>query len=384
MSVTKRISQIEVNYDTFGPATNPLAVEPILWSGEAVDLQILVTDGSSPKDMEGLSTIYVEFKEGSTASPATQATPILTSGSAALFASTVMSNDWVAKTAYHAVISLSNTAMNMTGAKWMGVYADTSAGNRIMLAAGQVTFSDPAVLTAGAPTGTSTGYIADTLTTKGDVLVHDGTDYVRVGVGTNTHVLTADSAQASGIKWAAAAGGGGGGWTLITSTAISGGPTTVTFDSTVLSGTYTNYRVVFDGVTFSADDGGITFNVSTDDGTTYLSTTEYYYTRGYGYCVTSDGVATSAGYLCRNSGGNGVDSTGSYSGELMLYNIHSTASAYKTGWGTATFLRADGITTRQGSIGYGISTGSSINNIKFTSQYTPTTFSAGTIKVYGA
>lgn len=42
------------------------------------------------------------------------------------------------------------------------------------------------------------------LTTKGDVLSHNGTAHVRVGVGTDGQVLTADSAEASGIRWATA------------------------------------------------------------------------------------------------------------------------------------------------------------------------------------
>ena len=45
-------------------------------------------------------------------------------------------------------------------------------------------------------------------TTKGDLIVHNGTTDVREAIGTNDQVLTADSTQASGMKWADAAGGG--------------------------------------------------------------------------------------------------------------------------------------------------------------------------------
>ena len=49
-------------------------------------------------------------------------------------------------------------------------------------------------------------------TTKGDIIVHNGSDNVRVPVGgTNGHVLTVDSAEATGVKWAA----GGGGYTAV-------------------------------------------------------------------------------------------------------------------------------------------------------------------------
>lgn len=45
------------------------------------------------------------------------------------------------------------------------------------------------------------------LTTKGDLIVFDGTDNIRLAVGINNYVLTADSTTASGVKWAAASGG---------------------------------------------------------------------------------------------------------------------------------------------------------------------------------
>ncbi len=45
------------------------------------------------------------------------------------------------------------------------------------------------------------------LTTKGDLFTFSTVD-ARLGVGTNGHVLTADSTAATGLKWAAAAGGG--------------------------------------------------------------------------------------------------------------------------------------------------------------------------------
>lgn len=47
-------------------------------------------------------------------------------------------------------------------------------------------------------------------TTKGDIIVNDGNDNIRLAVGTNNYVLTADSSTASGVKWAAASGGASG------------------------------------------------------------------------------------------------------------------------------------------------------------------------------
>jgi hypothetical protein len=77
-------------------------------------------------------------------------------------------------------------------------------------------------------------------TTKGDLIVHNGTDNVRVAVGgTNGHVLTVDSAEASGVKWAAASGGGGGadldGWEMVQD-ATASASANIIFDSIFSSG----------------------------------------------------------------------------------------------------------------------------------------------------
>ena len=44
--------------------------------------------------------------------------------------------------------------------------------------------------------------VASTQTTKGDLLLHTGSAHARLGVGTDGQALVADSAEASGVKWA--------------------------------------------------------------------------------------------------------------------------------------------------------------------------------------
>lgn len=81
-----------------------------------------------------------------------------------------------------------------TGIKWAGVNVSTTTGTLPIANGGTGQTTQTAAFDALAPT-----------TTKGDLIVNNGTDNVREAVGTNGFVLTADSTQASGIKWAAAA-----------------------------------------------------------------------------------------------------------------------------------------------------------------------------------
>ena len=76
-------------------------------------------------------------------------------------------------------------------------------------------------------------------TTKGDLIVSDGTDNVRLPVGTDNYVLTADSTQTSGIKWALASGSGAT-ITNDTTTATNVYPTFAAATSGALSTIYTS------------------------------------------------------------------------------------------------------------------------------------------------
>lgn len=132
---------------------------------------------------------------------------------------------------------------------------------------------------------------------KGDLVAATGADAaVRLPVGSNGDVLTADSTQTTGIKWAAAAGGGGGAGTELsyvektTATSISansasGANTIVTAAALTFSGTQKIlidffcshlflgttaisgvFFCLFDGSTQIGELGGIQFGIASTNG----------------------------------------------------------------------------------------------------------------------
>ena len=104
----------------------------------------------------------------------------------------------------------------------LAVTNDFSAGTTIVAADMNTNFSDVETFVNSSP-----GLVQNTLVdAKGDLLAASADNTItRLAVGTNTYVLTADSSEATGLKWAAATAGT---ITAVTGTApiVSSGGTT--------------------------------------------------------------------------------------------------------------------------------------------------------------
>ena len=100
-------------------------------------------------------------------------------------------------------------------------------------------------------TVTVTNSMATAIDAKGDLIAGTGADtFARLAVGTNGHTLVADSATATGLKWAAPAGGAG--LTKITSATFSA-VSSVSFPDNTFTSTYKDYLVQFNVTNVSAN-----------------------------------------------------------------------------------------------------------------------------------
>lgn len=96
-------------------------------------------------------------------------------------------------------------------------------------------------------TVTVTNSMATAIDAKGDLIAGTAADtFARLAVGTNGQILTADSAEATGLKWATA--GGGGGITLLSTTTLSGTSTNITS----IDQTYNQLYIVVKNMSLSA------------------------------------------------------------------------------------------------------------------------------------
>jgi hypothetical protein len=222
---------------------------------------------------------------------------------------------------------------------------------------------------------TVTNSMATAIDAKGDLVPGTGADtFARLAVGANATVLTADSAAATGMKWAAAAGGGGANWSLLNSggTLLSGTTTTISG----ISGKSQLQIIIINASATSSAGFQIRFN--SDTGSNYQTVNS----RSQANSTYSANLMTSESY--NNSTNIDVGATSSDAGSkgnIFLSLSGGNASGFKAYAFNGSYdpNGANGQVTRVGGGMYlGTSTISSVSIISSSS------FDAGRIYVYGS
>jgi hypothetical protein len=142
-----------------------------------------------------------------------------------------------ATSATAAATSATSAAASATAAATSATSAATSASSALTSA------NSAAVSAASAAAAVTTAIQASIIDAKGDLIVGSAADTAgRLAVGTNGYILTADSAETLGIKWAVAPAGYSAptiGTTVITSGVTVTTIDTVTLNNATLTGTLT-------------------------------------------------------------------------------------------------------------------------------------------------
>jgi hypothetical protein len=201
---------------------------------------------------------------------------------------------------------------------------------------------------------------------KGDIITASAADTpARLAVGSNNTVLTADSAEATGLKWATPAAGGG--MTLINSggTALTGSSVTVSS----IPGTYKHLLIIGKDV-YASGTTDFIYQLNGDTGNNY--------TRRYvwftGTCLSGNDTGQANAMIAATGTGSAFNTTTKFAMNIYRYaeteykfmDVHSTAnnSSKQDGWHINNWDNTAAIT----SITFFVSSGS---------------FSGGTIYIYG-
>lgn len=141
-------------------------------------------------------------------------------------------------------------------------------------------------------TVTVTNSMATAIDAKGDLIAGTGSDaFARLAVGTNGYVLTADSAESTGLKWAASSGGG-----LVKLASGTFSASSNVNPGSYFNSTYKRYKVVMT-VTGSSNNADLWLRFRYSSNTT-SGTTSYYSTyigRAYDTSTISGDVNNGSG-----------------------------------------------------------------------------------------
>ena len=225
------------------------------------------------------------------------------------------------------------------------------------------------------------GAIAKSLVdAKGDLIAATAADTVaRLAVGTNNYVLTADSAEATGLKWAAASSGG---MTLI-ATATPSEATTISFTS--IPSTYKNLVLIWHGMFQSTTTGYWRIRLNNDTSSAYafqgISTLNT--SVGINWLQssgTSFGANDERGAPIGLTATSGSDLNATSKGRMTIYRYTDTgnrlvewSSTGQNSSGFPTYVSANGI--------YKPASGSAVSQIDFIRNSTQTI--TGTVYLYG-
>jgi hypothetical protein len=198
------------------------------------------------------------------------------------------------------------------------------------------------------------------LTTKGDLFGYD-TANARVPIGANDTVLTADSTQALGLKWATPSSGS---YTLLSTTSITSTSTTVSS----ISQSYQDLFIEIYGITFSTSNNTPTLTINAS-GTTYVKAFTNTYTQKNGTSIDMYG------------GTNDWDRTSANNYYGLQIQNYTTTDRYKSLVGAGITTDSAAALVPWGWVGaYQANTAISQISVNIGGGRT---FSSGTIKVWG-